>query len=216
MRDVAPTRSALAGLVEERQLMRQGHGFLDEKRMLLAGEILRLLKVHDTLDQQIAALRQQASEALANAVERHGLQALEAYGRPPPPDGPPAPAHANFLGVAVSEIVHWQIKAEAAPDAVDPSPQAELCRDLFSRWLEAAHSAGLVAGNLERLAREYRRVERRAMALENVLIPEVEAALKQVSELLDANDQEEAVRVHLAAREISGAGTGSARSKDGD
>lgn len=59
----------------------------------------------------------------------------------------------------------------------------------------------MLAGNLERLGREYRRVERRAKALENVLLPEVEASLKRVTEQLDVMDQEEAVGVRIAGAE---------------
>ena len=52
--------------------------------------------------------------------------------------------------------------------------------------------------------REYRRVERRAKALENVLMPEVEASLKRVTEQLDVMDQEETVRVRTAGGERPG------------
>ena len=51
-----------------------------------------------------------------------------------------------------------------------------------------------------RLIEEYRRTERRARALENVLLPEIDHSLKFIEEQLDAVDQEEAVRVRNAAR----------------
>ncbi|MEY2918711.1 MAG: hypothetical protein RL261_16, partial [Pseudomonadota bacterium] len=57
------------------------------------------------------------------------------------------------------------------------------------------------AANLRRLIEEYRRTERRARALENVLLPEIDHSLKFIEEQLDAVDQEEAVRVRNAARE---------------
>jgi len=47
---------------------------------------------------------------------------------------------------------------------------------------------------LHRLAREYRRTERRAKALENVLMPEVEETIKRVDEQLDTMDREETIR----------------------
>jgi len=56
------------------------------------------------------------------------------------------------------------------------------------------------AANLRRLIDEYRRTERRARALENVLLPEIDHSLKFIEEQLDAVDQEEAVRVRNAAR----------------
>jgi V/A-type H+/Na+-transporting ATPase subunit D len=198
MPEVAPTRSAAMGLAEERTLMRQGFGFLDEKRMLLATEILRLVRRVEALAEEMAALRRAAAAALAAAVERHGLDALQVY--PAPAVGPsPSPlGHVKFMGVPVKACAPWRITPAAAPAALDASEEAVACRVAFERWLETTQEAGALAANLERLGREYRRVERRAKALENVLLPEVEASLKQVVEQLDVMDQEEAVRVRTA------------------
>jgi vacuolar-type H+-ATPase subunit D/Vma8 len=47
---------------------------------------------------------------------------------------------------------------------------------------------------LNRLAREYRRTERHAKALERVLLPEVKVALKYIDEQLDMMEREETIR----------------------
>ncbi len=62
--------------------------------------------------------------------------------------------------------------------------------------------APLAAGrnNLERLAAEYRRTERRARALENVLLPEIDRSLATIEEQLELADQEEALRIRMAGR----------------
>ena len=44
MREVTPTRSTALDLADELRLMRQGYEFLDEKRMLLATEMLRQMR----------------------------------------------------------------------------------------------------------------------------------------------------------------------------
>jgi V/A-type H+-transporting ATPase subunit D len=49
--------------------------------------------------------------------------------------------------------------------------------------------------NLRRLMREYVRTERRARAIENVLLPEMERNLKFIGEQLEILDQEEIARV---------------------
>ena len=49
--------------------------------------------------------------------------------------------------------------------------------------------------NLRRLMREYVRTERRARAIENVLLPEIEWSLKYIDEQLELLDQEEVARV---------------------
>ena len=49
--------------------------------------------------------------------------------------------------------------------------------------------------NLRRLMQEYVRTERRARAIENVLLPEIEYSLKFIDEQLELLDQEEIARV---------------------
>jgi len=77
-------------------------------------------------------------------------------------------------------------------------------------WAEtmAGHAAAAAcAGNLRRLAREYSRTERRARALENVVLPEIDVSLRYIEEQLDALDQEEAVRVRNAGKSATMAGS---------
>ena len=79
------------------------------------------------------------------------------------------------------------------------SPEAQSCQDAFARFVREAAQAATIAANLRRLAGEYRRTERRAKTLENVLLPEVEETLKHVDEQLEASDQEELAQHAIAA-----------------
>ncbi len=67
-----------------------------------------------------------------------------------------------------------------------------------------AADIGVRNGNLQRLAREYRRTERRAQALEKVLLPEVEEAIKHVDEQLDTMEREETIRTRWAHKSAMG------------
>jgi V/A-type H+-transporting ATPase subunit D len=198
MPEVAATRSAALALADERTLMRQGYRFLDEKRVLIATELLHRLRGYEALERELRACMVAAHAALRGALQRHGLEGLFVY----PPAGPAMarqPGRALFLGVALLDV---QARAPAQPageDAVDPSPEARRCAAAFAALLELAERLAACTGNLERLANEYRRTERRARALENVLLPEVERALATVQEQLDLADLEEVVRTRLAA-----------------
>ena len=67
--------------------------------------------------------------------------------------------------------------------------------------MQSVAIAGTHAANLHRLGREYRRTERRAKALENVLMPEVEAALAHVNEQLEITDREDIIRARRWAHD---------------
>ena len=193
MREVAPTRAAALELADERRLMRQGYEFLDEKRMLLAGEMLRQLRDYQERSDLLVAATKDAARALAAAVERHGLDQLQLYPAPTAPATPDS-GRTPFLGLPMLSLGQTLAPAAAALATVDPSPEAKRCRAAFENLLWIAADIGLRAGNLTRLAREYRRTERRANALEKVLLPDVEQAIKLIDDQLDTMEREEVIR----------------------
>ncbi len=200
MAEIAPTRSAALALADERELMRQGYRFLDEKRVLLASEMLRRLREHERMHAGLVERLHAAHDALRSALQRHGLDGMQAYPAASIAPAAPQPVRARFLGVPVLSTDFAPKTIEGAEGAIDASPEAGACRDAFATLLEPLARLGVSGGNLERLAVEYRRTERRARALENVLLPEVEGALSTIQGQLELADQEEAVRIRLAGR----------------
>jgi V/A-type H+-transporting ATPase subunit D len=205
MAETPATRSAALALADERTLMRQGHRFLDEKRMLLAAAMLRALDERRSLEAQLLDAMRAAQAALHAALQRHGLEGLQAYApATQAPHVPPA-TRGSMLGVALWNVGGGAADADATTspdddDAIDASPEARACRAAHAALVAPLARLAAANGNLERLAAEYRRTERRARALENVLLPEVEAALKSVGDQLELAEQEEALRTRLAAR----------------
>ena len=68
---------------------------------------------------------------------------------------------------------------------------------MFARLIEQAAALAAVSGNLERLLREYRHTERRARALEDVLLPEIDQSVQQVEAALEDLDREESIRARV-------------------
>lgn len=192
-----PTRSTLLELCEERQIMLEGYRFLDEKRLLLAAEILRQLARYEDHMTQFRTHQQQATEALRAAVARHGLEALSLYPSASPVL-PVEPRRYSFLGVRLLEAVLAFVPSlPETVSAEDPSPQARRCAEVFHLLLLRARDLALLSGNLHRLIDDYGRTERRARALEDVPLPETQDAIRELEERLDDLDQEEAIRVRL-------------------
>src|SRR5262250_698783 len=79
IRDVVPTRSALLELKQEQSFVRDGHEFLDQKRLLLASESLRCLAELDAVQRELKRASERARNTLAKAVARHGLEELSVH-----------------------------------------------------------------------------------------------------------------------------------------
>lgn len=196
-RQITPTRSAYLELKDERQLVREGYEFLDEKRMIVAQEMLRQLSAYrESLDKYMAA-HAEAVTALAGAVARHGLEGMTVYPRYELEGWECEHGYHRFLGVQLIDPQCPDIGWGPTPPPAVPSPEAVHCRDRFADLLPLAAELAARSANMQRLITEYVRTERRARALENVLLPEIDEGIRFMEEQLEALDQEEALRVRF-------------------
>ncbi len=199
IREAIPTHSAFLELKEERAGMQEGYRFLDEKRLILASEILTALADYS---KELAAFRADyaaAGQALRAAVARHGLEGLSIYPPAPRLDGEVRLAERSVLGVRVQET-QWPAPPASGlgpepPEAVDRSPEGDACRAAFLALIPRCARLADLAANLERLRAEYARTARRARAMEDVLLPEIDATLSAIDTALEELEREEAVRV---------------------
>ena len=202
-REISPTRASQLALRDEEKLIHEGYEFLDEKRMLLAQELLHQLGGLNALKARHHDALRTAQEALMAAAMRHGLEELSVY--PPPFAEKPnvKMTRRNFLGI---ELIESRLEPDTpsidwdAPQAAFPSHEAKLCAQAFHYLMSLDTERAAISTNLHRLMREYVSTERRARALENVLMPEISVAVKQIGEHLEAAEQEEALLVrHVKA-----------------
>ena len=197
--EVLATRVAFLELRDERRLIQEGYELLDEKRVLLATEIMRQLRRYGALQDELARLQADALEAFEAAVGMRGFDKLTVE---PKLDLAPARLHLQhqtFLGLNLVEAT-----LEIPDPARDPShrpttPESRGCAAAFRNLLARNAELAACVTSLHRLVEEYVRTERRARALENVVLPEIDESLRFIEEQLDALDQEEAVRVRNAA-----------------
>jgi V/A-type H+-transporting ATPase subunit D len=194
----APTRAAVLELKKEQQVVNEAYIFLDEKRLLLASELLRQLRLYQQLNKDLERLHAQARDAMRSAVKFHGLDGLQVYPAATADNTVFKQSRRNFMGVT---LVETGLTAEEGKDTeitiANPSAKAEYCRKLFREIVQSSAVLAGISGNLYRLLREYRLTERRARALENVILPEIEQNLREMSLHLEELDLEDAVRVHL-------------------
>lgn len=198
MSDVTPTRSAVIELADERRALREGYTFLDEKCLLLAAEIVHELRRYNEAERTFAADWASAIESLKGAVGRHGLQGLEVY-------EPQDLGHAR-LAFAARSLLGLPLQSAALeglprtePEAIGRSPEGDACRRAFVALLASATALAAIVGNLSRLAREYRRSIRRARALQDVLLPEVDAIIAEAETRLEEMEQEDSIAMRRGA-----------------
>ncbi|MEJ2059005.1 MAG: V-type ATP synthase subunit D [Gammaproteobacteria bacterium] len=193
--DLTPSQSVLLELREERTVMREGHAFLDEKRALVAAEIIHQLKGFIEVRRRFETAFAAAVQALQMASARHGLDGLQTY---PPAGLEGVKLHAaprELLGVSLVDV-----ETEVADEipAAGLSPEGDLCRSRFRDLVILCAEMAALEGNLNRLYEDYLKTERRTRALEDVLIPELSDDIRELESMIEMLEQEDALRVRSA------------------
>lgn len=199
-REITPTQSAFLDLKEERAGMREGYGFLDEKRLILASELLVELRSYETEMRGFRDAYARAAEALQAAVVRHGFEGVALYPESRTIGAELRIESRSVLGVAVHRAACETGDHKPSFPPVDASVEAEQCRDAFLDLIPRAARLAALSGNLERLRLEYTRTARRARALEDVLLPEIDETLRVIAVSLEELEREETIRVRQIHR----------------
>lgn len=201
-RETSSSRAALLELRHERGVIEDGHRFLDEKRVLLAHEILRRLEAYEALAATFGEAQRQAFGELRGALGSLGLEELQLYPPRLPVGGRARLPRRVFLGVELVDGARLERGPGERPRAGAASPvvasrEAAACAERLDALADTGLALAAETGNLLRLLREYRVTERRVRALENVVLPEVREAERRMEETLAEVEQEDVVRVRL-------------------
>jgi V/A-type H+-transporting ATPase subunit D len=203
-RQPVATRIAQLEQKDEQRLVREGYELLDEKRIRLVAEIRAQLARFRRLQSEVREAQESARGALIAALSRHGMDELSAYPALSANESELKFGRARLFGIEILEVQWHARAARATEQPVNPSPEARTCARDYRALLEPLVMTAACSLNLRRLTREYVRTERRARAIENVLLPEIESNLKYIDEQLEILDQEEITRVRQRhARELS-------------
>jgi V/A-type H+-transporting ATPase subunit D len=198
MRDITPTRSAYLELAEERVGMEEGFQFLDEKRLILAAEILQELEHYEVALASYQTAYQKAGELLKAAVARHGIRGLNHYPVKADNWSDISQTSRSVLGLTINTMNISETNDSDDPEALNPSPEAEQTKRAFKKLISNCVELAGMRANLFRLKDEYQRTSRRARALEDVILPEIDATLKHIDSTLEEMDKEEIVRMRFS------------------
>jgi V/A-type H+-transporting ATPase subunit D len=189
------TRIAQLELKDEQRQVKEGYELLDEKRIRLVAEIRLQLGRLRQWRVDVRKAQEAARAALVAALNRHGLDELSGYPPLSADDGEFKFARVRLFGLILFEARWHAAEGKPTETPFNASPEARACARKYRALLEPLVMMAVCELNLRRLLREYVSTERRARAIENVLLPEIEVSLKFIGEQLELLDQEEIARV---------------------
>lgn len=199
------TRSELLARRQQVRFAEQGRDLIWDKRTALLREFQRLRI--DLLAElsRLAGLAALARRQLAGAEEADGPAAVRSAALASAPPIEAALTERAVAGVRVVELRHSPVRRgpEArgwAPALVSAS--TDLAAEAYERYLERLLELCALELNVRRLAAEIARSTRQVNALENIVIPRLQAEARTIAIALDEREREERARLKQARAKL--------------
>jgi V/A-type H+-transporting ATPase subunit D len=198
MKQIKATRAELLARKNQIALAYQGRDLLKEKRNALMQQLMQIaeqvMRSSDILEQQMNA----ATVALALAEAIDGPEVVRSAAFAAQAQVNLEVTGANIMGVPVPVIEQKRIARSPLDRGYSPSSvssRIEVTAEAFEILLDQVIELADREMRLRRLAEEIGRTTRRVNALENVLIPRLQAQLDYIQMILEEHEREDLFRL---------------------
>jgi len=210
MEQIKATRAELLQKKTQLALARQGRDLLKEKRNALLQELQRTAEQAMQGGAELERWLGQANVALALAEALDGPEAVRSAAFAAQSQLTLEISAVNLMGVAVPRIeqksaLRGPLNRGYSLPAV--SNRIEATAEAFETVVDVAVKLAESELRLRRLAEEIGRTTRRVNALENVLIPRLEAERNYIQMVLEEREREDLFRLKRVKKKISQGGT---------
>jgi V/A-type H+/Na+-transporting ATPase subunit D len=205
LENVSPTRINLIQTKKTLSLAESGRDILERKRDILLRELRHSVYDAEKAREDLTEVLLRAYADLKRAKMVKGSEAVENVAMGSSLEADFLLDFRSIMGVVVP-IVEFQSELEIKPDYAFGNTSVELDRSFkeFYKVLDFIAVLARAEGETFQIARDVRRTQRRVNALNHVLIPMYQRAVKRIESVLEEKEREEFVRTKRIKRIIRG------------
>ncbi|MCG3212486.1 MAG: V-type ATP synthase subunit D [Anaerolineae bacterium] len=206
MEQVKATRAELLQKKTQISLARQGRDLLKEKRNALMRELMRTAEQAIRRGEELERRVGQADAALAIAEAIDGPEAVQSAALAARGQLALDVRAVNLMGVSVPRIEQKSVARgplDRGYSLPAVSSRIEATAEAFEILIDLVIALAESEMRLRRLAEEIGRTTRRVNALENVLIPRLEAERSYIQMVLEEREREDLFRLKRVKKKIS-------------
>ena len=196
MASIAPTKGNLLAEKKKLELARSGYELLDKKRNILLRELLKYEKEAAELKKKTGDVFAAAYAALQRANVAGG-QRVEII-RSIPVDDSLRIRFRSLMGIEIPSV-EYDEKTPALPPYV-PQVADSFFDEAYVDFVKVKHLAAesaRIENSVARLKEAVRVTVKRAEALKNVIIPETERTVAEITSILEEREREEFSRMKV-------------------
>lgn len=192
----APTKGNLIAAKRSRALAQNGYELMDKKRNILIRELMTMIDEASKLKERIDSTFTEAYASLRLANISVG--GCEDLARATPIDHSVRVRYRSVMGVELPSVSGNATDADVLPYGfTDTSSAVDEAYKKFSDVKALILELAEIENSIYRLAYSIKKAQKRANALNNIVIPGLEADITRISELLEEKDREEFVRLKV-------------------
>ena len=199
-----PTKSNLLDLRRQLGFALEGFELLDQKRQILALELVRWAERLGQAEHEVAEGLRRAHLALREASLDSGSAALDRVALGVEPGHQVSRTEQRLMGISLPSV---RVQLPAPPAFLGlrgTSPAADLAQGRFAEVLTALGSLAEAQGAVLRIGRELKRAQRRCNALTKMVIPDHRKAIRYVAGALEEREREAFMDRKLRSRRRAG------------
>ena len=192
---VFPTKGNLIASKKTLSLSTMGYDLMDKKRNILIREMMGLVDQAKQLRNEVDAIYDQAFAALRNA--NITLGDIGEIAESVPLDDGITIGYRSVMGVDIPTIHLEKRPLELSYGLYDSNSQLDYAFLCFQKVKEITVTLAEIENAAAGLSDAIVKTQRRANALKNVVIPNLESTVKYISDSLDEKDREEFSRLKV-------------------
>lgn len=198
-----PTKSNLIKLQESLKITKQGHELLERKRLILSKELEKYIDKTKQVYQELYDMMNDGKNLVRNVNTDIGIDNFTNISNGVKIDDYIDIKNKTLMGCEIPSAVHKREIIKRNYGFYNTTNTVDEAIFKFNEIQEKLIEYAILENTVSRLKSEINRVGERANALQNIIIPENEKNLKQISNILDEREREEFARLKVVKKRMS-------------
>jgi len=196
---VFPTKGNLLAFKKTDRLAKLGYDLIDRKRNILIHEMMQLIESVRSMRNEITEVFQTAYEALQEANITLGI--VGDIAKTVPIDNGLTISYRSVMGVDIPKLIYEKAPVRLNYGFASTNTKFDYAYQNFLKVRDLVVKLAEIDNSAYRLAYAIRKAQKRANALKNIVIPDLEEDIKFIADSLEEKEREEFSRLKMIKRE---------------
>lgn len=196
------TKSNLIKLQQSLKITKQGHELLERKRLILSKELEKYITKVKNLEDELFSIMEEGKKLVRNVNTDIGIDNFTNIANGVKIDNYIDIKNKTLMGCEIPSAVHKQEIVKRNYGFYNTTHSVDETIFKFNLIQEKLIEFAILQNTVYRLKCEMERVQERANALQNIIIPENEKSIKQISNIIDEREREEFARLKVIKKKM--------------